>query len=217
MIAALTKYKSGRPILAAGPEVQGELDGVISLVTNLSLAIPPRQDDIGSYTGFFKLALKRCEYFCAKEVPDTGSSTGILKFAAPKTRTVFGGEALCAMFEETRAMFENPKAPPVTLHVIRPFRAFAWLLTPDQSREVQRWIASVCLRAEAGCAQANNGAASFCDVLAVASQTGGSSSSSAGPPGGSKSRAQTKAEAKKNEMHASFAKFFAGKHKAGTM
>ncbi len=80
------------------------------------------------------------------------------------------------------------------------------------SREVQKWIGSICMRAESGAADFSY-AGSLCDVLAVASKVGSSASSSA-MPALAKAKHQLKTEAKKLELNAVFLKFFTGSGKA---
>ena len=90
VIVEVSKLKASPLVIAAGPAILGEIEGVVSLITNLSMAVPPKQHDIEAFSDYFKMVLKRLEFFCYAEVVDSNQEGGLHIFQ-PRRRCTRSG------------------------------------------------------------------------------------------------------------------------------
>ena len=140
-IQQLGLVRKGDRCLAAPPNVAGEIDGVIGMVTQLSEGIAPKEKDIRAFSDLFRLVLKRCEDFHIVEVFE--ASPGKLNFAKKLLR---GSEAVKHTFLEVQTMM-NEGGVAVNLQTLRPLKTFSWVLTAAEQDLLRTWISRVlCVR-----------------------------------------------------------------------
>ena len=125
--------------VAGGDESQGELNGVLAMLSGIKDGQGPSSQQSAKYSPFFKLCLKRAEYYveASKAAPATAKK-GALAFAKVQTVPTFGLEAL--EIHAGRLASVMKKGDRVDLADLQIFRAFDWLLDDKLRKTTQTWI-----------------------------------------------------------------------------
>jgi hypothetical protein len=171
----LQKIKRSSPCLLGGAAFLGELEGISSIVSNLSQGIPPADTDVIKFSDFYKLVLKKAENFHFVHVHKEGHIGHMNVVCACK---LYGAKALEHQMMEFAATLALGHVK--TLIDVQPFRTYKWLLSPAQKEQTTLWIADILKRADVpriGGALVAEMVADTCTAL-VAATLGGSSSSS---------------------------------------
>lgn len=132
--------RKGARCNSATPQVAGEIDGLIGIVSQLNEGIAPKERDMSAFSDLYKLFMKRCEDF--HKVETMGSEPGVLNFVR---KTLRGTEAVKHTYQEVmRVMETNPDS--VTLETLRPLKTFAWVLAPSEQQVLRDWVAAAVAR-----------------------------------------------------------------------
>lgn len=125
---------------ASSPVVQGEVDGVATLLSELSMGISPEEKDIDRFSEFFKSLLKCAEgFYTVKRRASSGvkESDGVLV-------KLHGREALLEQFEKICEDFRfGVEVRPAEL---QPLKTCSWIFCKNERQQVQEWIASAAAR-----------------------------------------------------------------------
>jgi len=216
-VKSLTETLNSPQCQAASASTRGEMSGLLSLVVRLSEGISPKAEDVSSFTELYKVALKRCEGFHRVEVIETvAAEPGKLGYGSKQV--IRGGPAVQRTYEDIRDRVARNDAS-VNLETLKPLKAFAWLLTHDQVKNVQSWIGLVCSRSLTGgmagakCITAGSQGGAPLEICAASSATPSMSSGAASSSSGTARK--TKAASAKDDREAkskeNVMRFFVGK------
>ena len=165
---AVVKIRDGRQVAALGVSMKFEIDGVWELLNNLNMQVGPKREAAADASSFFKLVLTRVAMYCTHARHEGTETTPNLSK---------GPDAAKALHLDVKTMMEANVRGRIVMQHLGQLKAFSWLLTDVQFREVKTWIA------ENGAAMANAGRAAIANcsgedaVLATRKSTSASSSS----------------------------------------
>ena len=202
-------FRRSQLCLAAPQAAVGEIEGIIGLISQLAEAIAPKEKDIERFSEWYKLILKRCEYFHSGDF--TIQEPGKLPFV----KMLRGPEAIRRTFVETsQKILDN--AAQVTLESLRPLRTFSWVLSSAEMTTLRSWVSIVLSRVARGNKAVTDDNVSASDGVAIINPLGGVYHVG-GSSGSATSASSTKAVKKKNdsglEQKAMVMKFFYKKGK----
>ena len=200
--------------MAAPPGVQGTIEGVLSLLSDLSMGVSPRDKTIHSFSDFFKLVLKRTEEFFVVSMLAVEDAPVVVE---GQLVTLQGRDALLAQF--TRLGDDVKKGQLPKLADLQPLKTFGWVFGAEQKETVQKWV-SAAMSAELSSdgkdklkrgsmddgALVSFGSVGLGMVTIGGSSTSSASSSSAVHPSLSSGKALPKARS--DETRANVLKFF---------
>lgn len=127
-IQSMHKVKVSAQVCAGGAAVEGEVDGVIALLGNLSTGLSPKDKDIASMTEFYKLVWKRSENFFT--VPVAGLAEGVV---LGNLKGLKGAEVVLAYFSLLEARIASEEGSKnVSLESVQPLRNYHWVLSAAQ-------------------------------------------------------------------------------------
>jgi len=121
-VQGMGQLKASPLVRAAHPELQGEVEGVLSLLNDLSMGISPREKTVQGFSDFFKIVLKRAENFFSLDpeaAPEDCATAGEGQLIALQ-----GRDALRAQF---RRLSENhKKGEQIGITDLQPLKTYAW-------------------------------------------------------------------------------------------
>lgn len=204
----LAQVKKSAQYLAL-PVMHHEVSSVENLVQALHQDYCPRLKDASNYSSFFRLALKRVEYF-AVVVPKPVAGLPDLDLGE-----LFGCEAVRRLFEEVKDAMNSSKA--VDIKKMKPLKLFAWLFNEVENDLIKKWMQTILKRdmgplriGDGGDDEDNGASGSVVPYNAAASASG--AASSAGPVV-ARSKCSLKTDAVVNDRMVNMMKFFQPKVK----
>ena len=139
-IKSLTALKVSESVRVAGPTVQGEVEAVLSMCNDLAMGIPPKENDIERYAGFYKSILKRKElFFTVDQLAIADGHIG----GEPNAKLT-GRDAVRAQLEHILAAHDS--GDQLKLVDIQPLKTFSWTLSQSETKKVQEWISVAALQ-----------------------------------------------------------------------
>lgn len=140
VLCALEKIRRGNLVITGGSSMDGELNGIASIVRSLSDGVGPSDRDAKNYSAFFKLCLKHMENFLCVDATDQLIATGG-KLKLPKQVQLFGQKAMEYEIEHyTQSLQSGEKK---TLKDVQVFRTFTWMLTAEQKELTSGWLQDI--------------------------------------------------------------------------
>lgn len=177
-LKALGVVRQSPRVLAASYSMQGEVDGIILLITNLNQGRPPKEADIPQLTTLTKQMLKRCEEAFQVVVP-----MGALVGDQALSHILRGAQAIQHLYKEAETQMSQ-QIVTMSLLDLKPLSQYRWVLTTAQRSQVQEWVRRVAtMNAAPGAASKAIVDATEGDELSIvplieASRSGGAVSSS---------------------------------------
>lgn len=136
-VAKLDAARRSDLVVASSSELQNEVEGIRSIVLGLQEGSGPTQRQLGIYSGFFKMCLKRMEYFVSVSVPRKDACTiGKVKFdSAMKS---YGLPALTTIMNKLKDQIAQGE--PNGLKDFQSFRTFGWVMSDEVRDITSAWI-----------------------------------------------------------------------------
>lgn len=148
---------------ACSRTLRNELEGVLALLQSVTDGQGPSSDAAGKYSDFYQACLKRMESFYNLQPKDSVAAGGLV-----------GRPALLWKYAEAEKAADAGEA--VELKDLGAFRAYSWVLSADQARKANGWIA------EAAKIRAASFHKAIADGSANGQKTEQAASSSSAPP-----------------------------------
>lgn len=134
-MARINELKASAVVRAANPSLQGEVEGILSMLGDLAMGIAPNDKSIDSFSHFYKTVLKRAESFYTLtdgDMDESGPSSAELA-------TLHGREALLAQFR--RVGEKSRVGIRLNFEELQPLKTFGWVLGGDEKAQVHQWLA----------------------------------------------------------------------------
>ena len=131
-LIALEAIRHSELCVLGGPEVELELDGVITMVRGLSEGVGPKAEKVCTYSPYFKKCIKNAENFVVVDVPAAGKV---------KAHTLFGPKAI--EFKITNIGRRMKAGTGVAVSDLKHLRVFDWMLTDDMRDMREDWMKDV--------------------------------------------------------------------------
>ena len=183
VLLLVAKIRNTPRVQMLGKSGEDVCDAVHEFLVKLASGKGPKTQHVDEFDAFFLLVLKACEFYCTTTVVKPGAGCAMFSKNAHTITTLYGKQACLHIYAEVLAKFENEKAPNPTVHDLKPFKTFGWLLSEQQRDRVTRMNQTATSDEGAAHSKALEDAAGDCTALVVASSsTAKASASSADDP-----------------------------------
>ena len=133
----LNEVRRSELVVFAGADHIKMVQDAITIITGLIEGVSPTDKNIAGYSCFFKLFLKRAEFFCkATKREQSEPDKGTLNF--PKAVEIRGRDALQVLFEKFKDSVDGGAAP--VLENLKPFKTYRWMLSDVQRVQYLEWV-----------------------------------------------------------------------------
>lgn len=128
----------------ANPAMQGVVEGILSLLTDLNKGISPSNKTAAAFLDFYKLVLKRTENFFRLSLP-------AIEDADPSSRqlvALHGRSAFLRQYSEPGKMVKRGRG--IRVQDLQALKTYSWVLAKDQKGELQNWLSKAIAGEVAG-------------------------------------------------------------------
>ena len=173
-------------------------EGVSNMVVRLSHGRGPKFAEVAEMDDWWKLVVKRMEFFFVHLVAAAPAKTGKLDFLLPKTERLVGRPAIDACFLEILHQYEADPAS-VSLPKLKPLKQYSWMLTEKQEEKRKEMSHAVCSASDLALCDAAEPASGSGAIVPLAGFGGSSDGKKLALKVGVKHDKEKKSEAVANE------------------
>ena len=133
-LVALREIRTSELCYACGADVVGEVTGVCTMMQGFVEGRGPSSESILKFSDFYRVIVKRCEYFCSAETPPY--QKGKVHFPS---EILYGKKALEYRLKDYAIQLKRPDYAGV-MDDTKVFRTFAFMLNKADYDRTRQWI-----------------------------------------------------------------------------